>query len=634
MSICNSLEISLETGPRSSEGTLGTFRGPIAQSFGANVDARPCSHAVQFYEDDAAFLNSLSEYVGSALGTGGACILIATAKHRQELAERLKGWGIDVPFAIRNYRYFSLDAEQTLAQFMIDGWPDGELFSSVIEPVLVQAMAGVQQRPYSLVAFGEMVALLWAEGKHEAAIRLEQLWNELAKRHSFSLRCAYPLGCFEEGSQADLMTHLCEEHDSVLPAESYAALENEEDRLRMVGSLQLKAQTLKAAVEAREQEIERRKQVEEKLQRSEEFSTRIVESSIDCVKVLDLAGRIEYMNPPGQKALELEDESQFMGRSWVDFWKQEDLPQAEAALAAAQAGGIGSFHGDCATQSGVIKSWDVKITPVLGTDGELERLIAVSRDISELKRAQSAVMQAEKLAATGRMAATIAHEINNPLEAVTNFIYLAKTSDGVPEEVFRYLEIADQELKRVAQIAQQTLGFYRDNSKQRWISVPDSIGDVMTIYSGKLHRKHLETNIVTDRELKIYTRQGEFKQVLANLLANAIDASNDGGKLWLRARNTKNWNNGMEAGVRITLADNGRGMAPDVQRQIFVPFFTTKADLGTGIGLWMTKTMIENQGGYMRFRSRQGANAGTVMSFFLPHARQEQTNLAASAPGA
>jgi signal transduction histidine kinase len=469
-----------------------------------------------------------------------------------------------------------------------------------------------------IVAFGEMVALLWAEGKCEAALRLEQLWNELARRHTFSLRCGYPMGCFGAETHDALFKQICAEHNQVIPTESYTALGSDDERFRMVSALQQKAQTLHAAVQEREREIAQRKHVEEKLQRAQEFAKQVVESSVDCVKVLDLEGRLEYMSPPGQRALEIDDIDQFLGRRWVDFWKEEDQPRAEAAVTAAKAGGVGSFQGDCPTVKGIPKSWDVRITPALDGDGKIERLIVVSRDISELKRAQTAVLQAEKLAATGRMAATIAHEINNPLEAVTNFIYLAKTTEGVPEEVCRHLEIADRELARVAQIAQQTLGFYRDNSKDKWVAVSELVRDVMMLYERKIRYKQLETEIDTDAGLRIYLKQGELKQALSNLIANAIDASREGGKLWLRAQSSKNWTNGREAGVRITLADNGSGMTPEVQRQIFVPFFTTKADVGTGIGLWVTKSLIEKQGGYMRFRSKQGHQAGTVMSLFLP----------------
>jgi PAS domain S-box-containing protein len=248
------------------------------------------------------------------------------------------------------------------------------------------------------------------------------------------------MGCFGQEAHDGPFRQMCAEHSHVIPSESYTSLSNDE-RLRMVSSLQQKAQTLQAVVEEREREIAQRKQVEEQLRRTEQFAQTVVESSIDCVKVLDLEGRLEYMSLPGQRALGIEDMSQFIGRRWVDFWKEEDRGRAEAAVNAARVGGVGSFQGDCLTMGGIPKSWDVKLTPALDKDGKIERLIAVSRDITELKCAQMAVMQAEKLAATGRLAATIAHEINNPLEAVTNYIYLAKTSKGVPEEVCRQLEI-------------------------------------------------------------------------------------------------------------------------------------------------------------------------------------------------
>lgn len=615
----------MDTRTRSDEAAVGTLPSLNAVPADARPAASPCSHSVQFYEDDSALLNSLSEFIGSSLGTGGSCVVIATAKHREELAERLQGWGIDVPFAIHNNRYISLDAEETLARFLVNDWPDEDLFQAAIEPALMQAKAGLCHKSQPIVAFGEMVALQWAAEKREAAIRLEQLWNQLAHKHSFTLRCAYPMG---GQLQSDMFLQVCAEHGTVIPAESYSSLGSEDERLRMVSSLQQKAQTLQAAVEEREQEILRRKSIELKLRRSQEFANKIVESSVDCVKVLDLEGRLEYMNTPGQRALEIEDIHMFLGRRWVDFWSEEDRPRAEAALAAAKAGGMGAFRGDCPTLGGIAKSWDVRITPALNGAGETERLIAVARDITELRKAQSAVLQAEKLAAIGRMAATIAHEINNPLEAVTNFIYLAKTAEDVPKEISGYLEIADQELARVAQIAQRTLGFYRDPAIHRRFGVADLIDDVMAVYEGKLRNKQLKAEILIDRELMLCTKQGEFKQALANLVANAIDASSVGGTLWLRAQSTRNWTNGMAPGVRITLADNGSGMTPEVQRQIFVPFFTTKADVGTGIGLWVTKSLIEKLGGYLRFRSRHGENGGTVMSFYLPHADKEHAHTA------
>jgi PAS domain S-box-containing protein len=501
---------------------------------------------------------------------------------------------------------------------MVDGWPDDELFKAAIEPELRRARLAPGKRAASVVAFGEMVALLWADGKYGAAIHLERLWNDLALRYAFSLRCAYPLRCFADESQYQLFSRVCAEHASGIPTESYTALESEDERLRMVSSLQQKARTVQAIAEELDRESEQREQVEEKLRLSEEFAKSVVENSVDCVKVLDLEGRLIYMSAPGQRALEIEDLSQFLGRRWVDFWNAEDRQRAEAAVRAARAGRTGSFQGDCATEKGTMKCWDVRITPARGRDGEIERLIAVSRDITELKIVQKAAIQAEKLAAAGRLAATIAHEINNPLEAVTNFIYLAMTAQDVPEGVRRHLEVADRELARVAQIAKQTLGFYKDTTKHRWVSVVEMIQGVLVVYDRRLRSKAIHVVVSVDPGLKIYAKEGELKQALSNLLANSIDASGEGVEIRLQARKSKNWAGGMEEGVRITVADSGSGMSPEVQRQIFVPFFTTKADFGTGIGLWVTKCLIEQQGGSMRFRSRQGERSGTVMSFYVP----------------
>jgi PAS domain-containing protein len=306
--------------------------------FDTTTDAATrCTHSVQFYDEDAAFVESLSEFLGSALGSGGACVVIATRKHREAIAERLNNWGLNVVFATQNNRYIALDAAETLANFMVDGWPDESRFHAVIEPVLRSAKIGMRRRSDILVAFGEMVALLWEQGKCEAAVRLEQLWTEFVFRHSFSLRCAYPLGLFSEEAHTVLFGRICAEHSNVIPAESYTGLSSEEERARLVGSLQQKSQILQAVVEAREQEMTQRKLMEERLRRSEEFTRNVVESSVDGVDVLDLEGRLEYMSPPGQRALGIADIAPYLGRPWLELWQEGDRGRAIEAVAMARA---------------------------------------------------------------------------------------------------------------------------------------------------------------------------------------------------------------------------------------------------------------------------------------------------------
>ncbi len=591
------------------------------------LTAAPPIHSVYFYEDDSAFLDTLGEFVGAALGAGGACVVIATASHRLALADRLREHGIDMSYAVAMNRFISLDAGDMLTRFMVNGRPDEEKFIALLEPELSRARRSLRAKSTSVVAFGEMVTILWREGNYAAAIELERMWDRLAQRHAFSLRCVYPIGLFTDQGQYDLFRQVCAAHHQVVPAEGCTLPDNENDRHRRISSLQQKAWTMQAIMRGREEEINALKRVEAKLQRSEEFAKSVVECSVDCVKVLDLEGRIQYMSPAGVRAMEIEDTNTLLGRHWAEFWKPEDRPKAEAAVEAARTGGVGSFVGECVTPSGNRKYWDVRITPGLDSEGHVERLIAISRDVTDLRIAQQAAIESERQATAGRMAATIAHEINNPLEAVTNFIFLALTTEGLPEAAANHLQIADRELARAGQITRQMLGFYRKGPKRKWVPVSELIQDVLTVYGRKLRSKQLITAISIDPDLYVYGKDGEMRQVLLNLTANAVDASHTGGTLWFRAHRASNWRSGGE-GLRITLADNGTGMSAETRRKIFVPFFTTKVGTGTGIGLWVTKCLIEQQGGYVRFRSSQGERSGTVMSIFLPMARMAAEDIA------
>ena len=250
-------------------------------------------------------------------------------------------------------------------------------------------------------------------------------------------------------------------------------------------------------------------------------------------------------------------------------------------------------------------------------NGRIIGAAKILRDITAQRKLEAALHTSERLASVGRLAATIAHEINNPLEAVTNFIYLAKQQPGLSQKVKQYLETADRELGRVAHIARQTLGFYRDTSQPASLIVSDVIEDVLTIYERKFKYKELTVEQHIEPGLIVSTLQGELKQILSNLISNAIDASRDGGKIVIRARASRNFQSG-NRGIRITVADNGSGISAKDLQNLFVPFFTTKKDVGTGLGLWITKDLLEKNGGHIRFRSSDSQPSGTLMSIYLP----------------
>jgi signal transduction histidine kinase len=233
------------------------------------------AHVVQFYSDDEYLVQELSRFIGTALAAGECALVIATEAHRTRLAERLRDRGLDISRAISQQRYVAMDAAQTLSRIMQDGMPDAVRFADLMGEIMTRLGAAGEHDPPRISAFGEMVALLWEEAKGEAAHRLEQLWNELAKTHSFSLRCAYPIALFDREAHGQILQQLCAEHARVIPEESYSALPSDDARQRAVVRLQHKAQALQTQEALRRvneelgKEIAERKRAERNLEESE-----------------------------------------------------------------------------------------------------------------------------------------------------------------------------------------------------------------------------------------------------------------------------------------------------------------------------------------------------------------------------
>lgn len=247
-----------------------------------------------------------------------------------------------------------------------------------------------------------------------------------------------------------------------------------------------------------------------------------------------------------------------------------------------------------------------------------EGIVTFSRNVTDEKRSQQALIESEKLAAVGRLAASIAHEINNPLESVTNLLYLAKSA-GDPEDLRSYLDLAEVELQRVSVISNQTLRFHKQSTKPAAVSGEQLFESVLSIYQGKLanSRVQIRKNFRTAHTVGCF--DGEIRQVLNNLVGNAIDAMQTAdGTLHLRVREGRNWQTD-ERGLVFTVADTGLGMTPDVARRVFEVFFTTKGSSGNGLGLWVSKEIVDRHHGSLRLRSRKGGDtSGTVFALFLP----------------
>jgi signal transduction histidine kinase len=206
-------------------------------------------HGVQFYTQDKFLLQELSQYIGSALRAGDAALVVATEQHRNGLFQWLTAQGLNVAALLEEGRFVAMDAAQVLRQIMVGEEPNEERFNEVIGGIIAKGLAYADAAKPRVAIFGEMVALLWADAKPQAAIRLEQLWNGLARTKAFSLFCAYPMSCFDRTEDAELLLKVCNEHSAVIPTEGYMSLPSEDARLRSIAQLQQKAKALETEVE-------------------------------------------------------------------------------------------------------------------------------------------------------------------------------------------------------------------------------------------------------------------------------------------------------------------------------------------------------------------------------------------------
>ncbi len=246
------------------------------------------------------------------------------------------------------------------------------------------------------------------------------------------------------------------------------------------------------------------------------------------------------------------------------------------------------------------------------------RLVGVTLDVTQRHLAASALIQSEKLAVVGRLASSIAHEINNPLESVTNLVFLAR-QHAVDPQAKSYLDDAERELRRVSAISHQTLRFYKQSTKPRSVDMSDLIDNVLSVYQGKLLNSKVSVECRFRSHQPVFCFDDEIRQVLSNLVGNAIDAMlGTPGRLLLRTRQTSTSALG-SPGLVTTVADTGSGIAKSTLQKIFEPFFSTKGLSGTGLGLWISDEIVRRHGGTMRVRSRQGPGpSGTVFTLFLP----------------
>ena len=262
----------------------------------------------------------------------------------------------------------------------------------------------------------------------------------------------------------------------------------------------------------------------------------------------------------------------------------------------------------------------VSVTALRDAQAAIIGYLLIGTDNSARKQAEEALLRSEMLASAGRMAASIAHEINNPLEAMMNTLYLVRSTPDLPDQARLYLDIADGELMRIAHITRQTLGFYREFSAATSNSACDLVESVVDLLKSKIQANGATVLQQCDHPLNILGIAGELRQILANLLANALDAVDHNCRIIIRTSASSDPVTG-KSRIRVSVSDCGHGITTATAKQMFDPFFTTKGTVGTGLGLWVCKQLVDKNGGTIRVRSRTyGPKHGTTFSITLPDA--------------
>jgi PAS domain S-box-containing protein len=387
------------------------------------------------------------------------------------------------------------------------------------------------------------------------------------------------------------------------------------------GVLSLSGLALAAVITEREDlEREREQLIRDQVYREARLQlAAIVESSADAIIGKDMEGRITHWNQ-GAEQLYGYSSQDVIGKSVALLMPPErasDFPEIMGRLAKSER--IEHYETVRRRKDGTRIEVSLSVSPIIDTAGKVVGAAAIARDISSRKQAEEALRKAEKLSATGRLAAAIAHEINNPLESLTNLVYLLQLNESLDSAAQGYVDLAQRELQRASYVTRQMLAFHRQSSKPAVVDVREVIDNVLDLY-GPLAKSN-GISVVKRYEVgaTICAFPEEIQQVFANVVRNAIEAVPRGGKITLHVFGSHEWNGFGRPGARVVIADTGSGIAVENRERIFEPFFTTKGENGTGLGLWISSGIVLKHGGSIRVRSstrRDGS--GTVFGVFLP----------------
>jgi PAS domain S-box-containing protein len=579
------------------------------------------SHFVQFYDSDTQLMTEVAAFIDQALRAGGTGIVIAAPEHIVELAPRLSGLGGTASGAWYPGRLVVLDARSTLEQFMVDGWPDPTRFEAVVGKLVAEVCA----RGGTVHAFGEMVALLCAEGHYAAALELESLWNQLAGRFGFSLFCGYPWSAFSSHGQTRAFQQVCAAHDRVC-----------HECVEAVGDAAVQMAALEQRNRALEAELARVRESEHTLLQREKDLTDFIENAAEGLHRVGSDGTILWANRA---------ELQMLGYRWEEYVGQNiaqfhaDPPVIEDVLSRLESGEtLLDRPARLRCKDGSIKHVLVHSNGYF-EDGKLCYTRCFTRDATERYERDQALAQLRAASiAKDEFLAMLGHELRNPLSPIVTAVHLARMRGGTQQAP--ELDIIQRQVDHLVRLVDDLLDVSRVTRgkidlKIERLRLDQPVAKAVEMASPLFDARGQRLDVEVAADLECQGDPVRLAQVLANLLTNAARYTQPGGHIALQARRDG------EGWITLSVKDNGIGLEAEMLPRVFDLFVQGKrgadrAEGGLGIGLALVKNIVELHGGTVEARS-EGPGHGSEFVVRLPvpaggtdHAPEPQPALAAA----
>ncbi|MCA1579802.1 MAG: MEDS domain-containing protein [Acidobacteria bacterium] len=578
-----------------------------------STESDPSGHVVQFYEDAGFLAAWVSRFLAEGLQAGEAILVVASEEHRNAVEIHLRSRMAELDLAAVEGRYLSLDAGETLARFMAGREADADLFESVLGTAVANGVAAAPSR--RVRAFGEMVALLCDGGNAAGAISLERLWNRLASAQPLSLFCAYPMALFQGEAQAAPFGAICAEHSSVIPSETFAALDAPAQR-RAIALLQQKASSLDV-------EVDHRRKAEKTLSRREKELTELLEGAAEGIHRVGRDGRILWANKAELDLLGYSAD-EYVGRKISDF--HVDATAVETILRRLlRRETLYDEPARLRCKDGSIKHVRIH-TNALWEDGRFLYTHCFTRDVSDRVALEDALRQKlAQLAEADRhkdeFLAMLGHELRNPLSPIVTAVQMMRMREDDRDVSTRSLDVIERQTKHLSRLVDDLLDVSRITHgtislREETVSLAGIVeAAVEQARRSMEERGHQFTLRLPPDPITLWADPARLEQVLVNLLGNAAKYTPMGGRISVDVRVNR-------GEVEIAVRDNGIGLPPEARDGIFELFVRspdsrTNDPGGLGVGLTLARRIVELHGGCLEARS-EGRGRGSSFVVRLP----------------